>query len=508
MLWVARLQETRISFGTLAGLSALALLSAILVQFPGLALGLILTAAVLAVLWHFRPPNLDLWKGMVLTALAFYIILNYGFENLAFRVGPVPVVVGESLMFGAFGIVILRYRGRVLKRAAKDPPFICLLILLGLAFLHLLWDVPHFGLYALRDASIYVESLFFFLGSIWARDEKNTQTLLNWFVLVFLGNMFYNALFPLSLKLQSLSPNSGVFQTVPIIGHFQDSPLFLVAGALFFLWLGRRVSGMSRGLLWFFAVIQLGELGILQTRSAYVGLGLILLLLLVFGEARKARQVMGVVLAGLLALVVLIKGVLVLGVTISGRVGPVDFGFLEEQAKSVFSVAQEGGGMEDDADRKDWYGQVWQGITASTMTMVWGEGFGEPLIDFRSYAKGIAVRQPHNSTLSVLARLGLMGLAVWAIFHFLILRSFYKGLRARSLLDDVSADLLLWLFCLYLLFMVTTSVQPLLEFSHGAVPFYFLMGFALGIVRRRVSEQMNVRCGALARAMPAEQNLA
>lgn len=484
-----RLRETRISFGTLAGLSSLALLSAILVQFPTLVFGLVLTVAVFAVLWHFRPPNLDLWKGMVLTALTFYIILNYGFENLAFRVGPVPVIVGESLMIGAFGIVIWRYRLSVLKRVAIDPPFICLLILLGLAVLHLLWDVPRFGLYAFRDASIFVEGLFFFLGSIWARDEKNTQTLLHWLVLVLLGNMLYNALFPLSLKLQSLSPNSGVFQKVPIIGHFQDSPLFLVAGALFFLWLGRRVTGMTRGLLWFFAVIQLGELGILQTRSAYVGLGLILLLLLVFGEVRKARQVTGVVLAGLLALVVLIEGVAVLGVTIPGRVGPVDFGFLEEQAKSVFSVGKPGGGMEDDADRKDWYGQVWRRITASPVSMLWGEGFGEPLIDFRSYSgerTGIAVRQPHNSTLSVLARLGLLGLAVWMIFHFLILRSFYKGLRARSLLDDVSGDLLLWLLCLYLLFMVTASVQPLLEFSHGAVPFYFLMGFALGIVRWRV----------------------
>jgi hypothetical protein len=91
---------------------------------------------------------------------------------------------------------------------------------------------------------------------------------------------------------------------------------------------------------------------------------------------------------------------------------------------------------------------------------------------------------------------------VWLAFHFFILRSFYKGLRARSRLDDVTADLLLLLFCLYLLFMVTTSVQPLLEFSHGAVPFFFLMGIAMGIVRWQVFEVTSVRRVAPAFAKP------
>jgi len=438
---------------------------------------------------------------MVLTAVAFYIILNYGFENLAFRAGPIPVVIGDTLMFGALSIVLMRYRASVLRQVAKDPAFICLLILLGLASLHLIWDVPRFGLYGLRDASIYIESLVFFLGLLWATDENNSRTLLNWFVLVFLGNMFYNALFPFSAKLQTLSPSSGVFQTVPIIGHYDDSPLYLVAGALFFLWLGRRVSGLSRGLLWFFSVVQLCELGILQTRSAYLGLGLILVLLLIFGELHKAKQVTGVLLASLLALVVLIQGLSMFGVTIPGRVGPVDMSFITEHAATIFMVNRQTARWDTDDDRLGWYAEVWQGLTASPANLVWGSGFGEPLIDFastRGAAAGVVVRQPHNSSLSVLARLGLTGLAVWLLFHFFVLRSFLRGLQARSSLDDLSADLLLWLLFLYLLFMITTSVQPLLEFSHGAVPFFFLMGFALGMLRWQVLEPTVVRDTAVA----------
>ena len=502
MLRAARVQETGVNFGMVAGLSALALLSAVLVQFPNLVLALILTSIASIVLWRFRPLNLELWKGMILTAVGFYIILNYGFENLAFRVGPIPVVVGDTLMFGALAIVMFRYRS-LLKIVATDPCFICLAVLLGLAVLHLLRDVPRFGLYAFRDASIYIESLFFFVGAIWAMEEKNIRTLLKWFVLVFLVNMFYNALYPFSMKLQSMSPQSGVFQTVPIVGSYDDSPLYLVAGALFFLWLGKRVSGMSRGVLC--AAIQLCELALLQTRSAYVGLGLILLLLLVFGEARKARQLVSVLLASVLALVVLIGVFSMAGVTVSGRVGPVDMSFLKEHAETIFMVNNQSARWETDDDRLDWYGQVWHRVTASTASLLWGEGFGEPLIDFPSYRgrdSGVVVRQPHNTSLSVLGRLGFAGLAGWLAFHFFILRDFYNGLRARSLLDGVTADLLLWFFFLYLLFMVTTSVQPLLEFSHGAVPFFFLMGVAVGIVRWRGLGEASVHRGALSFAKP------
>jgi NhaP-type Na+/H+ or K+/H+ antiporter len=197
------------------------------------------------------------------------------------------------------------------------------------------------------------------------------------------------------------------------------------------------------------------------------------------GGSLLITMTFGVVLASLL-----IQGLSMFGVTIPGRVGPVDMSFITEHAATIFMVNRQTARWDTDDDRLGWYAQVWQGLTASPANLVWGSGFGEPLIDFastRGAAAGVVVRQPHNSSLSVLARLGLTGLAVWLLFHFFVLRSFLRGLQARSSLDDLSADLLLWLLFLYLLFMITTSVQPLLEFSHGAVPFFFLMGFALGM---------------------------
>ncbi len=92
-----------------------------------------------------------------------------------------------------------------------------------------------------------------------------------------------------------------------------------------------------------------------------------------------------------------------------------------------------------------------------------------------------------------------MGLAIWAFFHFLIVRRFLGALRARARKDKKLSELVLWLFLFYILSMLVTSVQPHLEFSYGAIPFYFLIGFALGIMRWQLGDKVirNKNCTPL-----------
>jgi hypothetical protein len=138
--------------------------------------------------------------------------------------------------------------------------------------------------------------------------------------------------------------------------------------------------------------------------------------------------------------------------------------------------------------RLEWYSEVWKRASSNTRNLVVGEGFGKPLISFHDQ-EGVEVRQPHSTHLSVLARLGLLGAAFWALFHFSILHRFLYAFRRRRYLRKESSDLVLWLFLFYLLAMILTSVQPYLEFSYGAIPFYFLIGFALGIMRWQLPQE-------------------
>lgn len=61
------------------------------------------------------------------------------------------------------------------------------------------------------------------------------------------------------------------------------------------------------------------------------------------------------------------------------------------------------------------------------------EGFGKPLLEHMATRQGVAVRQPHNTHLSVLARLGLVGVAFWILFHFLS-----SAVLFASFADEVS----------------------------------------------------------------------
>jgi O-antigen ligase len=163
--------------------------------------------------------------------------------------------------------------------------------------------------------------------------------------------------------------------------------------------------------------------------------------------------------------------------------GPVSFAFVEEQFQTVLAVSDPNTRMSHDVDRADMYGEAWDRLRSNPINMVVGEGFGQVLVNLVS-EEGIAVREPHNSSLSVLARLGFVGLSLWLLFIGLIFLRFVRALRMRSASGEATTTLL-WLFLCFLLFLLTASVQPTFEFSHGSMPFYFMLGMGIGIIGQR-----------------------
>jgi len=114
-----------------------------------------------------------------------------------------------------------------------------------------------------------------------------------------------------------------------------------------------------------------------------------------------------------------------------------------------------------------------------------GEGFGTILVSSNSVDTntGAAVRHPHNSTVDILARLGLTGLLPWVVFHLYVLREFFYALRRRRYCDVQLSEFLLWLFVVYLIFMMEATVEGVFEVPSGSIPFYFFTGLALGLIR-------------------------
>jgi O-antigen ligase len=137
--------------------------------------------------------------------------------------------------------------------------------------------------------------------------------------------------------------------------------------------------------------------------------------------------------------------------------------------------------MSHDVDRGDWYQEVWDQVRSSPSNLAVGVGFGQVLINFEN-EQGIPVRQPHNSSLTVLARVGFVGLSIWLLFIGLVIVRYVRFLRTPYITAGVST-LVLWLFLQFILTLLDASVQPSLEFSHGAIPFYFLLGLGFATMR-------------------------
>jgi hypothetical protein len=464
--------KTLLGFGIAAGLGVL------VAAFPVMGLEGIAVCLFLYGTLRWARGRMEIWQVLVLLALTPYIILNYGFDN--FAVG-FSVPLGELLMFLGLGLAILSMPRGFLGNLLRDPVIACLFALLVLSGAHLLVDVPRYGFYAIRDSSVFVEAIFLIAGLAWSKNSRNIRLFAYWMFCVLLVNLIYTYTFPWNERIQAMSPSSGIFHAVPLFGNYEQNGVFLVAGVLFCIWLGPSLIAWPRWVFLVLAVAQLGGLAILQLRSMYVGIVLVLVLLLFLGETRKMAGIAYALAWGLGGVLALLLAVTSLGIKLQGRMGPVDLSFIEDHAATVLDLGDSNARMSHDVDRGDWYGEVWDRVRSSPANMVVGEGFGQALIDFEN-EQGIPVRQPHNTSLTVLARLGFLGLGIWLLFLVLLAKRYVQFLRLRTASPGISS-LVLWLLMYSVLAFMFTSVQPEFEFSHGAIPFFFMQGLAIGIMR-------------------------
>jgi O-antigen ligase len=179
------------------------------------------------------------------------------------------------------------------------------------------------------------------------------------------------------------------------------------------------------------------------------------------------------------AMLALLFAFSLLGVSIRGRVGEINADFLRQYALSVLSLDDANARLGRDDDRVDWLRQAWQSTASDPVTLLTGQGFGKPLIDFET-EDGVPVRQPHNAAMAVFGRLGIIGVSVWLLSQVLFFKRFLTALKTQQ--SPEVHDLVLWLLIFYVLAFVISMVQPSLEFSHYSIPLYFILGFSLKVL--------------------------
>jgi len=475
----AKTQRRDVAWFTFFLISGLLLISLAIMQPVGFVVLVVAVIVISCIPWvvvRARQIDLELWQWMLLIALSGYIVLNYGFENLALHVGGLPFIVSYALMYGCLGLALFAHP-TLMSKAFKEPAMLFLMVLIFQCFFHLYFDLPRYKLWAVRDSTLFLDGLFLTLGLLWAMKRNNLTILLKLFVGIFIANLLYSYTLPWRDTLAAVSPKSGVFQEVPLMGDYRGNVVFLLVGALFCMLLAQYVVRWPRWTLMGLAVAQIFGIAIAQSRSMYVGLAVALIVLAFTGKGKASLQ-LGLVL--FLAMIPLLM-LTVSGIELQGRVGTVSMDFLTEHMKSI-TGARDMPGMSND-DRLEWFQQAIQSFYKHPWI---GVGFGQPLLDVEDAKTGTAIRMPHNSNLTVLARLGMVGFVFWLAFLVYVSSMLFIGLRRRHRADKELADVILWLFIVFLAFMIEINCEPGLEFPSGAIPFYFFVGLTLGLIRWQI----------------------
>jgi hypothetical protein len=225
---------------------------------------------------------------------------------------------------------------------------------------------------------------------------------------------------------------------------------------------------------------------VLQARTTYLQLLAVAGLMLVCRP--RALRPLFFAIPLLVALLIVITA---FDLRISGRLTTdISLSFFWDHILSIFGIgegtfAAAAGGVDL---RLGWWDRLYDQLTADEVTLITGLGYGIPLTDF-SDTLGVVTREPHNSVISVAARLGLIGIAAWI---WMQVELFRVGLRTyRDCLrtgGSEAATLILLCLAFAVLTVASCLGEDTMEKPYNAIPYYALWGFVLRIAYQRRTE--------------------
>jgi hypothetical protein len=421
------------------------------------------------------PLRLDRLRKVVLWMVGAYLILNVGFELV--RIPPVGpgIPIGEIVL--AISLCVIS--GRVLlPMMANEVWLLPILGWWGLSISRAVFDAKGSGIWAFRDASQAIESLYLIVGFWYANSDISLQYFFRWLRRLLAAAAIYGLLYPVSNTLQDFSPKIAGLGTgaTPIFFSMENAPLMLLWAAC---WLlierhTRKGAGLGRDLLAGFLIAFAIAFG--QSRISYILVVMLGGLLFLTKKKVAAKWGMTLLLGGLM-----IGAVSISGISLKGREGQkVSLDFIEQHLQSITGTGPEDvkSASEGVPLRIGWWRHIFTQLESSPSKMLFGLGYGMPLTSFEG--RTAITREPHNSYMSVIGRLGVMGLAMWALMQLSFYVSWWRSFKLcrtmRWTIDQVNL-LLLLIFCAMTL--VVAMGEAAMEVPFYAIPYYFFFGVAL-----------------------------
>ena len=406
--------------------------------------------------------------------LAGYALLGKGFAYL----GIAPLFIGEIAL--GLGLCIVLRSGCRLAMLATVPGLL-LAALFTLVMTQAVAFVPSYGIDAIRDSVVLLYSLFAFIVIALILEKPG---LISWILHAY-GRFawFYGMIAGVWAMLTGYLASSLYDSGLYFPGTNIEMPYIRageaashLSGAAVFMLLGfRRVPLPWVILLFINIVMVVPARGAMLSCVIPIGIAAVL--------AGKMKRVMPVVLIGGALLAV----TYVIGLEIPQNEKPFARNIGAAQILENFeSILGTSDAMNLDAT-KTWRLRWWQSIENYTFNgpYFWtGKGYGFSLADADGFAdnmKGLpTLRSPHSVHMTMLARSGVPGLALWV----LVLVAWFTALMnaqivARRRGERQWANLFLWISCYLLAIVIDASFDVALEGPMLGIWFWSLFGFGI-----------------------------
>lgn len=400
-----------------------------------------------------------------------YLVGNRGFAQLMPARG-VPLLPAEiALMLGGCWVLV-QYAFRRELPVRRDALNWAILAWLVAGTVRVLFDVPRYGIMALRDYATVYYAVFFFLVQHMAARPAARRYLVG---CLLLGVVVLGPVFALFQSFQSFFLTHLVVAGVPLIYYKADiAATHLAAGSiLLFHWAPPK----HRWWAWTICVGITLFLLAFDSRSSLVGAlfasGLLLL-------AKRWRMPAVQSLAAVFAL----SGVILLAALFDNAWADRKLEGLEDRVTSVVDI---GGQRRYQSEESYFKGDNnrfrlvwWRNVLEETWATnpVFGLGFGADLARgflqeyYADSGEDFSARSPHSILVTITGRTGLVGLLIWLSFCFVLLQRTWRSLRHTE-------EPIAWsLWCGAWVILISACFGVVLEGPMGAVIFWSTLGLA------------------------------
>ncbi len=405
-----------------------------------------------------------------------YAMIGKGFAYL----GLPPLFIGEIAL--SAGLVVMLRTGCLIAALATLPS----LVLAATMIWVLLRTLPYVGVYgfdALRDSVVVMYGGFaFVIIALLLEDGRRINSML-WsfgtFVSIYVPAIPF--LYAFSHYMADYVPNWPGYNVPFLEIRASEIAVHLTGAAVFVLVGFRKVSS-----LWILFVLAMLVMASVSSRGAMLAFVLpFIFAVLVLGKVRE------------------LAAVLVVGLVIFATAYVVETAFTTGQREArttserslsarqivdnVASIAGQGG--EQTEGTKTWRLEWWNIILANTVfgPNFWtGRGFGLNLADADGFQDGErpdrpALRSPHNVHMTLLARAGVPGAALWlGLLTSWFAMMMHAMLTARRRGQTEWAGLFLFASCYAASFVINASFDVALEGPMQGIWFWCLVGFGIG----------------------------